>query len=84
MPCMQKTVLSGTVFFIGFKEYQSLMFGRLICRAVELFDVFKDSRAYALEFRSAEKTLTDDEVGRAFQRIVEALKATDGLEVREG
>ena len=51
---------------------------------VELFDVFKDSRAYALEFRSAEKTLTDDEVGRAFQRIVEALKATDGLEVREG
>ena len=51
---------------------------------VELFDVFKDSRAYALEFRSAEKTLTDDEVGRAFQRIVAALKATDGIEVREG
>ena len=50
---------------------------------VELFDVFKDSRAYALEFRSAEKTLTDDEVGRAFQRIVDALKATAGIEVRE-
>ena len=42
---------------------------------VELFDVFKDSRAYALEFRSAERTLTDEEVGRTFQRIVEALKA---------
>lgn len=50
---------------------------------IELFDVFKNSRAYALEFRSAEKTLTDEEVGKAFQRIVEALKATAGIEVRE-
>ena len=52
--------------------------------AVELFDIFKESRAYSLEFRSAEKTLTDEEVGRIFQRIVEALKATAGIEVREG
>ena len=51
---------------------------------VELFDIFKESRAYSLEFRSAEKTLTDDEVGVIFQRIVEALKATAGIEVREG
>lgn len=50
---------------------------------IELFDVFKESRAYSLEFRNAEKTLTDDEVGKTFQRIVEALKATDGIEVRE-
>ena len=50
----------------------------------EIFDIFKNSRAYALEFRSAEKTLTDDEVGRTFGRIVEALKATAGIEVREG
>ena len=50
----------------------------------EIFDIFKNSRAYALEFRSAEKTLTDDEVGRTFERIVEALKATAGIEVREG
>ena len=42
---------------------------------VELFDVFKDSRAYALEFRSAEKTLTDEEVGRTFNAIVDALKS---------
>jgi len=42
---------------------------------VELFDVFKESRAYALEFRSAEKTLTDEEVGRTFQQIVDALKS---------
>ncbi len=51
--------------------------------SVTLFDIFKESRAYALEFRSADKTLTDDEVGRAFQHIVEALKATAGVEVRE-
>ena len=58
---------------------------------ISLFDIFrskdlKDGRrslAYSLEFRSAEKTLTDDEVGKAFQRIVDALKATAGIEVRE-
>ncbi|MBO5643488.1 MAG: phenylalanine--tRNA ligase subunit beta [Kiritimatiellae bacterium] len=41
---------------------------------VELFDVFKDSRAYSLEFRSPERTLTDEEVGQAFDKIVEAVK----------
>ncbi|MBQ6915371.1 MAG: phenylalanine--tRNA ligase subunit beta, partial [Kiritimatiellae bacterium] len=56
--------------------------GRELTR-VELFDIFKTSRAYSLEFRSGEKTLTDDEVGRTFQRIVDALKATAGIEVRE-
>ena len=58
---------------------------------VELFDIFKSkelkdgkrSLAYALEFRSAEKTLTDVEVGKSFQRIVDALKATAGIEVRD-
>ncbi len=58
---------------------------------VGVFDIFKSkelkdgarSLAYALEFRSAERTLTDEEVGRAFQRICDALKATDGVEVRE-
>ncbi len=52
--------------------------------SIDLFDVFKDSRAYSLAFRSAERTLTDEEVGGIFQRIVEALKATAGIEVREG
>ena len=51
---------------------------------IDRFDVFKNSRAYSLEFRSAEKTLTDEEVGQAFRRIVDALKATAGIEVREG
>ena len=50
---------------------------------VELFDVFKSSRAYSLEFRSGERTLTDEEVGQVFRRIVDALKATAGIEVRE-
>ena len=58
---------------------------------IGLFDIFvskdlKDGRrslAYSLEFRSAEKTLTDDEVGKAFRRIVEALRATAGIEVRD-
>ena len=51
---------------------------------ITLFDVFKDSRAYSLEFRSPERTLTDDEVGKAFQRVVDALKTAGGIEVREG
>ncbi len=64
--------------------------GRDLTKA-EVFDIFKSkelkdgarSLAYALEFRSAERTLTDEEVGRAFQQICDALKATDGVEVRE-
>lgn len=51
---------------------------------VELFDMFKSSRAYSLEFRSGEKTLTDDEVGESFARIVDALKNVPGVEVRQG
>jgi phenylalanyl-tRNA synthetase beta chain len=58
---------------------------------ISLFDIFKSkelkdgrrSLAYSLEFRSAEKTLTDEEVSKAFLQIVDALKATAGIEVRE-
>ena len=58
---------------------------------VSIFDIFKPkdlkdgrrSLAYSLEFRSAERTLTDEEVGVTFQSVVAALKATDGIEVRE-
>jgi phenylalanyl-tRNA synthetase beta chain len=57
---------------------------------ITLFDIFKSkemksarSLAYALEFRSNEKTLTDAEVGKTFQQIVDALKSTNGIEVRE-
>jgi len=58
---------------------------------VELFDVFRGkhvpegqkSLAYALTYRSPEKTLTDAEVNAAHLRIVEALKQNLGATVRE-
>jgi len=58
---------------------------------ITLFDIFsskdigKDRRsfAYSLAFRSADRTLTDDEVNRAFVKIAEALKATLQVEVRD-
>ena len=66
----------------------------LICfksvyKVFKLFDIFKingagKSLAYSLEFRSPERTLTDDEVANAFTKIVEALKSVPGVEVREG
>ena len=59
--------------------------------AVTLFDIFtsKDigkgrrSFAYSLAFRAADRTLTDDEVNRAFAKIVEALKAALKVDVRD-
>ncbi|MDD5706479.1 MAG: hypothetical protein PHR35_11170, partial [Kiritimatiellae bacterium] len=59
---------------------------------ISLFDIFalkehkgaRRSLAYALEFRSADRTLTDDEVNTAFRKIVEAVKTKLGVEVREG
>ena len=59
---------------------------------IRLFDIFvpKESKgerrslAYTLEFRSAERTLTDDEVNAACQKIMKAVKETLGAEVREG
>lgn len=59
--------------------------------SVEVFDIFKlkghkdgtRSMAYSMEFRSAERTLTDAEVGKLFTGIVEALKKMEGVEVRD-
>ena len=61
---------------------------------VELFDVFTDpagvkipadqkSVAYALTYRSAERTLTADEVAQAHQRLKERLKAELPVTFRE-
>lgn len=58
---------------------------------VALFDIFtskaigagKRSMGYTLEFRSAERTLTDGEVNAAFAKIAAALKETLGVEIRE-
>lgn len=59
--------------------------------SVELFDIFeskgigrgKRSLAYALYFRSAEKTLRDEYVNAAFTKIIKALKENLKVEVRE-
>ena len=59
--------------------------------AVELFDVFRGknvpegqkSLAYALTYRSAEKTLTDAEVNAAHAKVVEAFKQQLQATIRE-
>ena len=59
---------------------------------IRLFDIFtskelgkgRASRAYSLTFRADDRTLTDDEVNAAFGRIVESLKSSLAVEVREG
>ncbi len=59
---------------------------------ITLFDIFenkeigrdKRSLAYALEFRSPSRTLTDDEVNLSLQKIIQALKQTLPVEIREG
>ncbi len=59
---------------------------------VSLFDIFtskaigqgKRSMGYALEFRSAERTLKDAEVNAAFAKIADALRKELGAEIREG
>jgi phenylalanyl-tRNA synthetase beta chain len=65
--------------------------GRLLA-GVRLFDVFegeqlgsdKKSLAYALEFRSAERTLQDREVDEALQELVRALGTAHGATLRGG
>ncbi len=59
---------------------------------ITLFDIFaskaigsgKRSMGYSLEFRSAERTLTDAEVNVAFAKIAEALRQELHVEIREG
>ncbi len=63
--------------------------GRLLAEAV-LFDLYggeqipagKKSLAYALTYRAADRTLTDVEVSRVQERIVQHLKKTLGAELR--
>ena len=58
---------------------------------ISLFDIFtskeigkgRRSFAYSLAFRANNRTLTDDEVNRAFTRIVDALKTNLKVEVRD-
>lgn len=58
---------------------------------VNLFDVFtgnqvgegKKSVAYSLTYRSDDRTLTDDEVNQAHQRVVEHLESLTGVTLRK-
>lgn len=67
--------------------------GRPLLDSVRLFDVYafregehagRRSLAYALEFRSAERTLTDREVEESFAAIVRALRTERGATLRGG
>lgn len=56
---------------------------------ITLFDIFKDKKlngrtslAYSLEFRSPERTLKDEEVNAALDKIKSALKAKLQVEIR--
>lgn len=64
--------------------------GGAILKSVELFDIYrspllgadKKSLAFSLTFRSEEKTLTVEEVSKAFDKIVRALEYKFGAKLR--
>ncbi len=64
--------------------------GGELLKAADLFDVYqgahietgKKSMAYSLRFRAAERTLTDDEVAEATNRILAALSEALGAKLR--
>jgi phenylalanyl-tRNA synthetase beta chain len=64
--------------------------GGFSVESVEVFDVYagkglpegKKSLAFALSFRSGERTLTDDEVNAAFTKIQQAIAADGSMAVR--
>lgn len=64
--------------------------GGKILESVKLFDVYKGkqiedghkSMAYAMIFRHAEKTLTDEEVNKVFNKMLDALKEEVNAELR--
>ena len=65
--------------------------GADLLESAELFDVYRGkqveaghkSLAFALVYRAADRTLTDEEVGKAHERIVEALAQKTGATLRE-
>lgn len=64
--------------------------GGNILESVKLFDIYKGKQiedgyksiAYAMIFRHAEKTLTDDEINKVFNKMLEALKTEVEAELR--
>ena len=57
-------------------------FGGEFLEEVELFDIYKNSRAYRLSFRDKNSTLTDDIVNEKFNTIQKALEEHLGVEIR--
>ncbi len=59
---------------------------------VELFDIFsgegigagRKSMAYSFTYRSAERTLTDEDANRFHEKMKQVLKSELGVEIREG
>ncbi len=62
-----------------------------ILEEIKLFDVYKGKQvpegkksvAYSITFRASDRTLTDEEVGKAMDEIVKALAAKLGAQLRE-
>ena len=64
--------------------------GPAIIEDVTVFDVYSDktfernqvSLAFGIKYRSHDRTLTDGEVGTAFEAVLEGLKSEFDLEIR--
>ena len=64
--------------------------GAEMVEGVQLFDIYKGkpipegfaSLAFAIFYRSKERTLTDEEVGPAFEAVLEKVKKRFGVEIR--
>ncbi len=65
--------------------------GKKILEEICLFDVYRNEKlgenkksvAYSLKFRSKDRTLTDEEVNRTMEEIVEELESSLGAELRK-
>jgi len=74
------------------KEIQAMIKQRAgkILESISLFDVYKGNQvpegmksvAYSLVFRASDRTLTDEEVGKAMKKITEGLNFQFGAELR--
>jgi phenylalanyl-tRNA synthetase beta chain len=81
---------AGEVRNILLEVSQKTTGGTFAVEAVEVFDVYagkglpegKRSLAFSLSFRSAERTLTDDEVNAAFAKILTNIAADGSMAVR--
>ncbi|MBR3943220.1 MAG: phenylalanine--tRNA ligase subunit beta, partial [Clostridia bacterium] len=75
---------------VGHMQATIKKFGGKILEDVQLFDIYKGQQipenkksvAFALSFRASDRTLTDEEVNKAFNKIVERLNAEHGAELR--